>query len=218
MMRGLEERFHILYLDDRSIGLGEVISSKTGRRVMETLYRDAGRVGVSASELSERVGAPRTTVLHHLYKLLDTGIVEVNPLLHEDIDWNKFWSEAKRLGLSKMEAERIRKARITGEKLFLPKKEGIILIPEKIEAKPIKKPLGEAIATIGSILGLAGALILLREFTRPALKVRIVEEAATAFKATPQASTLTVLGLILIAIAAVTNIIWLILTHKRRRP
>lgn len=219
MIRGFDERFQILYLDDRSVSLGEVISSKTGIKVVETLYRYAGRIGLSASELSEKVGAPRTTVLHHLYKLMEAGIVEAHPLLRRDLDWKRFWSEAARLGLSRMEAERLRRARISGEKLFLPVKEGIILIPERIgeaEAKAEAKarPLKEALAAIGSGVGLAGALILLKEYVQPTPGVRLAGEAASLLKAPSQTSTAALLGLVLIAIAAATDIVLLILTLK----
>ncbi|MEM2122663.1 MAG: winged helix-turn-helix domain-containing protein [Candidatus Bathyarchaeia archaeon] len=211
MIRGLEERFQVLYLDERSANLGEVISSKTGIKVVETLYRCAGRVGLSASELSERVGAPRTTILHHLYKLTEAGLVEVHPLLRRDIDWKRFWSEAARLDLSRAEADRLRRARISGEKLFLPVKEGVILIPESVrEAEAKRRPLREAVAAIGSSIGLAGALILLREYVQPIPKVRLAE-------ATPQTSTISLLGLTLIAIAAAIDIVWLILTLKVMR-
>lgn len=218
MMGGLEERFQVIYLDERSVSLGEVISSKTGSRVMEILYRYAGRVGLSASELSERIGAPRTTILHHLYKLMEAGIVEVNPLIRRDIDWKKFWGEAARLGLSRTEAERIRRARISGEKLFLPVKEGVILIPERmrgVEAKVKGMPLREAAAAVGSGVGLAGALILLREYAQPIPKARLAGEAALIAEA-PQIPIALLLGLTLIAIAAAAYTVWLILTLRGR--
>ncbi|MGC8849092.1 MAG: helix-turn-helix domain-containing protein [Candidatus Bathyarchaeia archaeon] len=216
-MKGLEERFQVLYLDERSVSLGEVISSKTGSRVMETLYRYAGRVGLSASELSERIGAPRTTILHHLYKLMEAGIVEVNPLLQRSMDWRRFWGEAARLGLSRAEAERVRRARISGEKLFLPVKEGIILIPERIreaEAKVKRMPLREAVAAVGSGMGLVGALILLMEYAKPIPKARLAGEAALIAEAPLQIPAAALLGLALIALGAATYIIWLILTLR----
>jgi len=111
LMEKYNDVFQILRLDERSVNLGEVISSKVGSRVIETLFKDAGRIGVSASEISYRIQAPRTTILHHLYKLIESEIVEVNPLISKKIYWKEFWTKVSSLRLSKEEIERLRRAK-----------------------------------------------------------------------------------------------------------
>jgi DNA-binding transcriptional ArsR family regulator len=145
----MEERFHILHLGEKSLGLGKILSSDTSIKILETVYKSDSNVGVSASEISKELGVGRTTVLYHLGRMQKRGLVKVNPVLEHDEKWKKFWDLYRKKGLevSKEQFNRLHDARMNGIKLYIPTKKGFLVMPST-DAKEGRTMAKEALASI----------------------------------------------------------------------
>ena len=131
MLSQIEEHFHVLPLSEKSIGFGKILSTDTSLKILEAVYKSDKRVGISSSEVSEMLGIGRTTVLYHLARMQDSGLLETNPILKNDDSWNNFWKLYKNRGadLSAEQFNRIHDARMNGVKLFVPTKKGFLFLP-----------------------------------------------------------------------------------------
>jgi len=132
----IERHFNILPLGEKSAGLGKVLSSETGSRVLELLSGSNLRVGLSATEISKSLGVGRTTVLYHLERIKESGLVEVNRHLADEKVWKTFWEDYRKGGTdyTKEEFNRLHEARLKGEKLFVPTRKGVLFLPSSDES------------------------------------------------------------------------------------
>lgn len=131
MMSDIEEHLHVLTLGEKSLDVGKILSTDTSIKILEAVYNSDQKVGVSASNVSQELGVGRTTVLYHLGRMLDSGLIKINPVLHDAPSWEGFW-DAYRKGVAQIDKEQfdnIHTARINGIKLFVPTKKGFLFLP-----------------------------------------------------------------------------------------
>lgn len=93
MLTQIEEHFHVLPLGEKSRGFGKILSTETGVKILEALYNGDTGVGLSASQISEGLGVGRTTVIYHLGRMQESGLIHINPILQDDKSWNRFWDQ-----------------------------------------------------------------------------------------------------------------------------
>jgi len=127
-LNSLERHFTIALLDKKAQDVGKVLASEKSLQILEALSENHDTAGMTASELSERLGIARTTVIYHLGRLQEHGLVELNPLLTQ---WDDFWEDYRkgRSGISKEEFNRIHGAKMKGEKLYMPTRRGVLFLP-----------------------------------------------------------------------------------------
>ncbi|RMF91254.1 MAG: ArsR family transcriptional regulator [Methanobacteriota archaeon] len=206
MLSRLEEHFHVLPLGEKSHGLGKVLSTETGVRVLEAVYRSDPDVGVSAAEISKRLGVGRTTVLYHLGRMLESGLVEINPVLKSEEGWRRFWNLYRSGGahLTKEQFNHLHEAHMNGIKLFVPRKKGFLVLPSTDAGEsrsmmldllssitaPVRETDYGRLKKTSSLLGTVGVLLIALSFlfqtplfssmagTAPATGRVAVEEAA----------------------------------------
>jgi len=176
----VEEHLHILPLGERSRELGKVLSNETGRRVLEAIYSSDSAVGLSAQEISRRLGVSRTAVLYHLTRMMECGLVRINPVLETEVSWKGFWERYRRGrgGVSRDQFNRLHEARMKGVKLFVPRAKGFLLIPG-LDDEAGRAFLANLLSTMASlreaalvkgarratsILGALGVVLLLLSF------------------------------------------------------
>ncbi len=127
----VERYFNVILLGEKSAGFGKVLSSETGTNILELMSGSSSKVGLSATEVSESLGIGRTTVLYHLDRMKESGMVEVNRHLASEQNWNAFWEECKKgtTDYSREEFNRLHDAKLRGEKLFVTTKKGVLFMP-----------------------------------------------------------------------------------------
>jgi DNA-binding transcriptional ArsR family regulator len=176
----IEEHFHVLPLGEKSQDLGKILSTETSVKILENVYTSGGDVGISASKISELMGVGRTTVLYHLGRMLESGLLQINPILANEDSWNKFW-DLYRSGNTKMSVEefnQVHTARMNGVKLYMPTKKGFLVLPsiELIEGKSMVNEVLTSLTSLAvdrdyrrlkktsSLLGTLGALLIALSF------------------------------------------------------
>jgi DNA-binding transcriptional ArsR family regulator len=92
MLSQIEEHFHVLALGEKGLDLGKILSTDTSVKILETVHNSDQLVGLAASDISEAIGVGRTTVIYHLGRMLDSGLVKINPVLQDENTWTKFWN------------------------------------------------------------------------------------------------------------------------------
>lgn len=204
----IEEHFHVLHLGESSLDLGKILSSDTSIKVLEAVYESDGNVGISAGELSEALGVGRTTVIYHLGRMQESGLVKINPLLVHEQKWKKFYDLYRKKGLdaSKEQFNRLHDARMNGIKLYIPTKKGFLVMPStdaktgeslakeavaSIASPPTERVYGNAAKT-ASVFGILGLLFLAFSTIGPGLPFmqsagHILEESPVFMESAPAA-------------------------------
>ncbi|GBE56751.1 helix-turn-helix domain protein [archaeon BMS3Bbin16] len=131
MLTQIEEHFHVLPLGEKSLAFGKILSTETSVKILEALYNCDTDVGLSASQISENLGVGRTTVIYHLGRMQENGLIQINPILQDDKSWNRFWDQYRQrnTGLSQDQFKSVHSARMNGIKLYVPTKKGFLLLP-----------------------------------------------------------------------------------------
>jgi predicted ArsR family transcriptional regulator len=153
------EKLLILPLGEESKKITQVISNDTARQIIE-LLADAP---LSASDISERLKAPLTTVTYNLENLESVGLIKV-----EKIKYSEKGREVK---------------------IFAPVRKLIVVVPEKADRKSVvdmlRKYMGIILAAV-----LASSLIefFMRSAERSAKMMEIASESNLAPASTPEAA------------------------------
>ncbi len=180
MISEIEEHLHVLTLGEKSLDVGKILSTDTSIKILEAVYSGDHKVGVSASSISETLGVGRTTALYHIGRMLDSGLIKINPVLHNASSWESFW-DAYRKGSSEVDKEQfdsIHTARMNGIKLFVPTKKGFLFLPStdvSQSASTLKEVLSSITARTferdyrrmkksASILGSVGLILIALSF------------------------------------------------------
>lgn len=172
-LKNIERYFNIVFLGSGSLGLGKVLASQTSINILEALAKNENGIGMTAQELSEKLDMARTTALYHLSRLQESGLIELNPALSGEAQWNNFWESYKhgRSDISQADFNRIHGAKMKGEKLFLPTNRSVLLLPTanietgehlvrkaflSVSVPPIQNSYNQSIrgASVAGILGL----------------------------------------------------------------
>jgi DNA-binding transcriptional ArsR family regulator len=176
MLSRMEDYFHILHLGEKSLDLGKILSSDTSIKILENVYNGDADVGLSASDISEALDVGRTTVIYHLGRMQERGLVKINPILEDDELWKKFWDLYRKKGIDvkKEQFDKLHNAKMNGVKLFVPTKKGFLVLPSTdmklgqsmvMEAlNSITAPVLESdykkVAKSSSIFGILGLLLI----------------------------------------------------------
>jgi DNA-binding transcriptional ArsR family regulator len=180
MLSRIEDYFHVLHLGDKSLDLGKILSTDTSIKILEAVYNSDEKVGLSTSEISEALGVGRTTVIYHLGRMQESGLVRINPVLEHDANWEEFWDLYRkgRVDVSREQFNRLHDARMNGVKLFVSTKKGFLVLPST-DVKAGQSIVREALASITaparerdyrrmvkttSVLGTLGLLLLTLSF------------------------------------------------------
>lgn len=129
-----DEKLLILPLGNESKKISQVISNDTARQIIELLADSA----LSASDISERLHAPLTTIIYNLENLENVGLVKV-----ERIKYSEKGREVK---------------------IYAPVRKLIIIVPEKTERKSVADILNKY---LGVILASVLASGLIEFFMKP---------------------------------------------------
>ncbi len=176
----IEEYFHVLPLGEKSLDFGKILSTGTSVEILEAVYNSDAKVGLSASEISKAIGVGRTTVIYHLGRMQESGLVKINPNLENEDNWNKFWNlyRSRNAEVSKEQFNKLHTSRMNGIKLFVPTKKGFLVLPstdEKESMSMAKEALTSIITSAvdrdyrsikrtTSILGTIGLLLITLSF------------------------------------------------------
>ena|GEM_PF-6096737 len=176
MLTQIEEHFHVLPLGEKSLDFGKILSTETSVKILEALYSCDTDVGVSASQISESLGLGRTTVIYHLGRMQESGLIRINPILKNDKSWNRFWNlyRQKSTDFSPDQFGRVHTARMNGVKLYVPTKKGFLLLPSASikESRSMVRDVLESISQLAlednyqrmkkasSIMGTLGVLFI----------------------------------------------------------
>jgi len=180
MLSRIEEYFHVLHLSEKSQDFGKILSTETSVKILEAVYNSDGRVGASSSEISDALGMGRTTVLYHLGRMQESGLIKVNPVLENEGSWTRFWDLYRKghSDASKEQFDKLHNARMNGVKLFVPTKKGFLILPST-NAREGESIVTQALASIAapiverdyknvkkasSILGAIGLLLIAMSF------------------------------------------------------
>jgi hypothetical protein len=149
MFSRIEDYFHILPLGEKSLDFGKILSTDTSLKIIESVYNSDSKVGLSASEISNMLGVGRTTVIYHLGRMHESGLVKINPNLENEEKWKKFWKEYRErsTNLSREQFERLHTARMSGVKLFVPTKKGFLILPSS-DVRESRSMVKEALSSI----------------------------------------------------------------------
>lgn len=129
-----DEKLLILPLGNESKKITQVISNDTARQIIELLADSA----LSASDISERLHAPLTTIIYNLENLENVGLVKV-----ERIKYSEKGREVK---------------------IYTPVRKLIVIVPEKTERKSVADILNKY---LGVILASVLASGLIEFFMKP---------------------------------------------------
>jgi len=129
-----DEKLLILPLGNESKKITQVISNDTARQIIELLADSA----LSASDISERLHAPLTTITYNLENLENVGLVKV-----ERIKYSEKGREVK---------------------IYAPVRKLIVIVPEKTERKSVADILNKY---LGIILASVLASSLIELFIKP---------------------------------------------------
>jgi DNA-binding transcriptional ArsR family regulator len=153
MLSQIEEHFHVVPLGEKSLDFGKILSSETSVKVLEVVYNSDTSVGVSATDISEALGVGRTTVIYHLGRMQESGLVTINPVLQSNDSWTCFWELYRRRNaeVSKEQFNQIHAARMNGVKLYVPTKKGFLVLP----STDVKESRSMVKDVLTSITGLA---------------------------------------------------------------
>jgi DNA-binding transcriptional ArsR family regulator len=180
LLSHIEEHFHVLPLGEKSLDLGKIISTDTSVKILESVYNSDNKVGVSASEISEALGVGRTTVIYHLGRMLESGLIEMNSILRSDDSWKKFWDlyRSRNVDITKEQFNKIHNSRMNGVKLFVPTKKGFLFLPA-VDAKESRSMVRDVLTSIttlaiegdykrlkktSSLIGTIGAVLIALSF------------------------------------------------------
>jgi DNA-binding transcriptional ArsR family regulator len=152
MLSQIEEHFHVVPLGEKSLDFGKILSTETSVKVLESVYNGDSSVGISATEISEALGVGRTTVIYHLGRMQESGLVTINPVLQSENSWTRFWDLYRRRNadVSKEQFNQIHAARMNGVKLYVPTKKGFLVLPST-DVKESKTMVKEVLTTITSL-------------------------------------------------------------------
>ncbi len=152
MLSQIEEHFHVVPLGEKSLDFGKILSTETSVKVLESVYNGDSSVGISATEISEALGVGRTTVIYHLGRMQESGLVTINPVLQSEDSWTRFWDLYRRRNadVSKKQFNQIHAARMNGVKLYVPTKKGFLVLPST-DVKESKTMVKEVLTTITSL-------------------------------------------------------------------
>ncbi|MFV2040514.1 MAG: winged helix-turn-helix domain-containing protein [Candidatus Hydrothermarchaeales archaeon] len=152
MLTQIEEHFHVLPLGEKSLAFGKILSTETSVKILESLYNCDTGVGLSASQISENLGVGRTTVIYHLGRMQENGLIQINPILQDDKSWNRFWDEYRQrtTGLSQDQFKSVHSARMNGVKLYVPTKKGFLLLPST-SVKESRSMVRDVLASISTL-------------------------------------------------------------------
>jgi DNA-binding transcriptional ArsR family regulator len=180
MLSQIEEHFHVLPLGEKSLDFGKILSTDTSVKILESVYNGDDKVGISASEISESLEVGRTTVIYHLGRMHESGLISINPMLKSDESWKKFWTLYKNRNaeVTKEQFNKIHNARMNGIKLFVPTKKGFLFLPatDVRESRSMVSEVLTSIATLAvendykrlkktsSLLGTVGAVLIALSF------------------------------------------------------
>jgi len=129
-----DEKLLILPLGNESKKITQVISNDTARQIIELLADSA----LSASDISERLRAPLTTITYNLENLESVGLIKV-----ERIKYSEKGREVK---------------------IYAPVRKLIVIVPEKTESKSVADILNKY---LGVILASVLASSLIEFFMKP---------------------------------------------------
>jgi len=148
----IEEHLHVLPLGEKSLDFGKILSTDTSVRILEAAYQSDSKVGVSAAEISGLLGLGRTTVLYHLGRMQESGLLQVNPVLQSEDSWQKFWNlyRSRDANVEAKQFNKLHHARMNGIKLFVPTKRGFLVLPST-DLKESRSMMGEVLATITNL-------------------------------------------------------------------
>jgi predicted transcriptional regulator len=132
-----DEKLLILPLGEESKKITQVISNDTARRIIELLADSS----LSATDISQRLNAPLTTIIYNLENLESVGLVKV-----EKIKYSEKGREVK---------------------IYAPVRKLIVLVPEKTDRKSVADLIRRY---LGVILAAALASGLIELFTRNQMK------------------------------------------------
>jgi DNA-binding transcriptional ArsR family regulator len=132
-----DEKLLILPLGEESKKITQVISNDTARRIIELLADSS----LSASDISQRLNAPLTTITYNLENLESVGLVKV-----EKIKYSEKGREVK---------------------IYAPVRKLIVLVPEKTDRKSVADMIRRY---LGVILAASLASGLIEFFTRNKMK------------------------------------------------
>jgi DNA-binding transcriptional ArsR family regulator len=180
MLSQIEEHFHVLSLGEKSLDFGKILSTDTSVKILEAVYNSDHAVGASAPEISEVLGVGRTTVIYHLGRMLESGLVKINPVLKTEEDWKRFWNHYRNrdTDVTREQFNQVHDARMNGVKLFVPTKKGFLVLPstDVKESRSMVKEVLASITTLAvegdykklkkttSLLGTVGALLIAISF------------------------------------------------------
>jgi DNA-binding Lrp family transcriptional regulator len=209
-MSKIEEIFHVVNLkDDKAKILAMELANDKGRQVLEKIFEGKK----SSSEIAKELDMGLPTVLFHVERLLDAGLIKVI-----DTNLSKKFREIKYYG---------------------PSKQAILILPPSLEQEDMSVPLLSRatgkIAGVTSLIGASLSAVLLNVFSKevPVSTDRVltlppeqdnvfevtkipIEPVEEFVKTLPPLGTTLVIILVsaAIAIAAVMGIKW-ILSRKR---
>lgn len=173
----VEEHFHVLPLGEESQDLGKILSTDTSLAILKEIYGSDPLVGVSAQSISNALGMGRTTVLYHLNRMVESGVIRLHPALLDSTSWEDFWRlfRSRDAGVSKEQFEDIHRAHIKGVKLYVPAKKGILILPstDQVESQSLFKEMVASMSRvtakrkatpISSALGILGVIFIALSF------------------------------------------------------
>ncbi len=205
MLQRMEDYFHVLHLGEKSLDLGKILSSDTSIKILEAVYNGDADVGLSASDISKALGVGRTTVIYHLGRMQERGLVKINPILDDEETWKKFWDLYRKKGIDieKEQFDKLHNARMNGVKLFIPTKKGFLVLPSTdvklgqsmvMEAMtsitaPVLESDYKKVAKSTSLFGILGLLFIALSVMLPGLP--FLQFPGGAMEASPSISELS---------------------------
>src|SRR5574341_292259 len=156
-----EEKLLILPLGEESKKITQVISNDTARQIIE-LLADAP---LSASDISERLQAPISTIVYNLENLEGVGLIKVEKIRYSE------------------------KGRQV--KIYAPVRKLIVVVPEKTDKKSVADVLRKY---LGMLLAAVFASVLIEFVTRRMSPATVMNETGTpeiASKAMPAATPIS---------------------------
>lgn len=140
-MSNIDEIFHVVHLkDDKAKILAMELANDKGRLVLEKIFEGKK----SSSEIAKELGMGLPTVLFHVERLLEAGLIKVI-----DTNLSKKFREIKYYG---------------------PSKQAILILPPSVEQEEMTAPLLSRatgkIAGVTSLIGAGLSAVLLNVFSK----------------------------------------------------